>query len=74
MINLHSFILLLALNFLLYFQIEQSRAITLFTFSKISQEKKLKNRTKFFYEKNLSVKIINIINVCLSIKKKQNGR
>ena len=73
MINLHSFILLLALNFLLYFQIEQSRAITLFTFSKISQEKKLKNRTKFFYEKNLSVKIINIINVCLSIKKSKMG-
>ena len=49
MINLHSFILLLALNFLLYFQIEQSRAITLFTFSKISQEKKkVEKQNKIF--------------------------
>ena len=32
-----------------------------------------KKGTKFFYEKNLSVKIINIINVCLSIKKSKMG-
>ena len=72
MINLNSLILKFALKFSLYFQIEQSRAITLFTFSKISQEKKLKNRqNKIFLWKEFVCQN-NKYHKCLSFNKKKS--
>ena len=70
MINFNSFILLFALNFLLYFQIEQSRAITLFTFSKISQEKKVEKNKNFLWKEFVCQE--HKYYKCLSFNKKKS--